>query len=61
MAGTKGVCRTARLVQDSWPEKRWELHRIEGATDKGVIVGVYATRGAASKVIEKIAYEPDFG
>ncbi|MBX9707168.1 MAG: hypothetical protein K2X61_04450 [Caulobacteraceae bacterium] len=51
--------RAFRLTQT--PEKRWELHRIEEATDKGVIVGVYATRGAASKVIEKIAYEPDFG
>ncbi|WP_298128240.1 hypothetical protein [Brevundimonas sp.] len=41
-------------------EKRWELHRIEEATDAGKLVGVYATRSAANKVIDKIAYEPEF-
>ncbi|WP_158273156.1 hypothetical protein [Caulobacter sp. HMWF025] len=40
-------------------EKRWELHRIEVPTDAGDLLVVYATRGAASKVIDKIAYEPD--
>jgi hypothetical protein len=38
-------------------EKRWELHRIEEATDAGDLLGIYATRGAANKVIAKIAYE----
>jgi hypothetical protein len=40
-------------------EKRWELHRIEEPTDAGDLLGVYATRGAANKVIDKMAYEPE--
>ena len=40
-------------------EKRWELRRIEAPTDAGDLLGVYATRGAVSKVIDKIAYEPE--
>jgi hypothetical protein len=40
-------------------EKRWELHRIEEPADAGDLLGVYATRGAANKVIDKMAYEPD--
>lgn len=40
-------------------EKRWQLHRIEEPTDAGDLLGVYATRGATNKVIEKIAYEPE--
>lgn len=42
-------------------EKRWELHRIVEVTDPGRLVGVYATRSAANKVIDKVAYEPEFG
>lgn len=41
-------------------EKRWELHRIEEANDAGDLLGVYAARGAANKVIDKLAYEPEF-
>lgn len=40
-------------------DKRWDLHRIEEPADRGEIVGTYATRGAANKVIDKIAYEPE--
>lgn len=40
-------------------EKRWELHRIEEPSDAGELLGVYATRGAVNKVIEKVAYEPE--
>lgn len=40
-------------------EKRWLLHRIEQPTDTGDHLGVYATRGAATKVVGKIAYIPD--
>lgn len=40
-------------------EKRWELHRIEGPTDPGDLLGTYATRGAVNKVIDKLAYEPE--
>lgn len=39
-------------------EKRWELHLIEEPTDAGDLLGIYATRGAANKVIDKIAYDP---
>ena len=39
-------------------EKRWELHLIEEPTDAGDLIGTYATRSAANKVIDKIAYEP---
>ncbi|MDO8323461.1 MAG: hypothetical protein Q7T23_11025 [Phenylobacterium sp.] len=39
-------------------DKRWELHRIEEPNDAGDHVGTYATRGAANKVIDKMAYEP---
>lgn len=41
-------------------EKRWQLHRIEEPAEAGDLLGTYATRGAASKVIDKIAYEPKF-
>lgn len=41
-------------------EKRWELHLIEEPADKGDLVGVYASRGAASKVIDKFAYGPEW-
>jgi hypothetical protein len=40
-------------------DKRWDLHRIEEPTDKGDLVGVYSTRGAANKVIAKLAYEAE--
>lgn len=40
-------------------EKRWELHRIEEPADAGDLLGIYATRGAANKVIDKLAYEPE--
>ncbi len=40
-------------------DKRWTLHRIEEPTDAGELVGVYATRSAATKVIEKVAYDPE--
>lgn len=41
-------------------EKRWELHRIEEPRDAGSLLGTYATRSAANKVIDKIAFEPEF-
>lgn len=41
-------------------EKRWQLHRIEEVTEAGDLLGIYATRSAANKVIDKIAYEPEF-
>lgn len=41
-------------------DKRWELHRIEEPEDDGDLIGVYATRGAANKVIVKLAYEPEW-
>lgn len=41
-------------------DKRWELHRIEAPGDDGELMGLYATRGAANKVIEKLAYEPEW-
>lgn len=40
-------------------DKRWDLHRIEEPEDKGDLIGTYATRGAANKVIDKMAYEPE--
>jgi hypothetical protein len=40
-------------------EKRWELHRIEEPKEAGTLIGTYATRSAANKVIDKIAYEPE--
>lgn len=41
-------------------EKRWQLHQIEEPAEAGDLLGIYATRGAANKVIDKIAYEPEF-
>jgi hypothetical protein len=49
--------RTFRLSPTK--EKRWMLHRIEGPTDTGDLVGIYATRSAANKVVDKLAYEPE--
>ncbi len=41
-------------------ENRWELHRTEERKEAGTLIGTYATRGAATKVIDKVAYEPEF-
>ena len=41
-------------------EKRWQLYRIEEAAEAGDLLGIYATRSAANKVIDKIAYDPEF-
>jgi len=41
-------------------EKRWQLHLIQEPTHAENLLGTYATRSAANKVIHKIAYEPDF-
>jgi hypothetical protein len=41
-------------------EKRWQLHLIEEPAHEENLLGTYATRSAANKVIDKIAYEPDF-
>jgi hypothetical protein len=62
LAGSKAIFmrkngRAFRLSPTN--EKRWALHGIEEPTDTGDLLGVYATRGAASKVIDKIAYEPE--
>jgi hypothetical protein len=38
-------------------EKRWELHLIEEPTDAGDSIGIYSTRSAANKVIDKTAYQ----
>jgi hypothetical protein len=38
-------------------EKRWELHLIEEPTDAGHLLGIYSTRSAANKVIDKTAYQ----
>lgn len=40
-------------------EKRWELHRIHEPADAGDLLGIYAARGAANKVIDKLAYGPE--
>lgn len=40
--------------------KRLQLHRIKEPTEAGDLLGVYATRRAANKVIDKIAFEPEF-
>ena len=40
-------------------EKRWELRLIDEQTDAGDLLGVYASRRAANKVIAKIAYGPE--
>lgn len=39
-------------------EKRLELRLIGEPTDEGELIGVYSTRSAANKVIDKIAYGP---
>lgn len=39
-------------------ERRWQLALIDEATDPGDLLGIYATRTAANKVIDKIAYGP---
>ncbi len=62
LAGSKAVfmCKNGRAFRLSpTNEKRWALHRIEEPEDAGRLLGVYAARGAANKVIDKIAYEPE--
>lgn len=62
LAGSKAIFmrRNGRAFRLSpTKEKRWALHRIEEPTDAGDLLGVYAARGAANKVIDKIAYEPE--
>ena len=61
LEGSRGVFmrkngRTFRLSPTK--DKRWELHQVEEPEDKGDLVGTYANRGAANKVIDKIAYDP---
>lgn len=42
-------------------DKRWEMHRVDGlsADEKGRLIGTYSGRGDATKVISKIAYQPE--
>lgn len=49
--------RTFRLRQST--DKTWEMHRVNAVddTEKGRLVGKYSTRGDASKVVAKAAYE----
>ena len=50
--------RLFRLAQDK--DKRWTLCRIESLQDdKGAVLGIYATRGEAAKIVAKIAYQPE--
>ncbi|CAN7585208.1 hypothetical protein [Bosea sp. LjRoot237] len=49
--------RAYRLVLNK--EKRWDLFRIEAATDTGAMVGTYGSRGDAGKALTKLAYEPE--
>ncbi len=48
------------LPAEPWQtkEKRWNLFRIR-VNDKGGMVGLYGTRGDASKALAKLAYEPE--
>lgn len=39
--------------------KQWDLHRIASMDDAGKIIGTYGSRGDATKVLGKIAYEPE--
>jgi len=50
--------RTFRTTPDK--EKRWQLYRIENLEDAGLLLGSYDGRRAASKALEKIAYQPEF-
>lgn len=42
-------------------DKRWEMHRVDGLSvdEKGRLIGTYSGRGDATKVISKIAYQPE--
>ena len=40
------------------PRSRWPLRLYAGLLF-GVFIGTYSTRGAANKVIDKLAYEPE--
>jgi hypothetical protein len=42
-------------------ENRQQLHRVQSVSDaeKGILVGVYQRRGDVTKVIAKIAYQPE--
>jgi hypothetical protein len=41
-------------------DKRWQLYRIATLEDFGTQLGVYEGRRVANKVLEKIAFEPEF-
>jgi len=41
-------------------DKRWQLYRISSPQDSGTLLGTYDGRRAASKALEKIAYQPEF-
>jgi hypothetical protein len=41
-------------------DKRFKLFCIEERDDKGDLLGLYRTRGDATKALDKIAYEPEF-
>ena len=51
--------RTYRLSPSS--DKRWELFRVQSVSDaeKAPLIGRYQNRGDATKVIAKMAYEPE--
>lgn len=40
-------------------DKRWELLRIQSVEDAGARIGVYGSRGDVTKVLAKLAYEPE--
>jgi hypothetical protein len=40
-------------------DKRWELRRIKDVDDPGKELGIYGSRGDASKALTKLAYEPE--
>ncbi len=55
-------CRTnGRLFRlTKGKDLRWTLSRVQAPQDKGGdVLGVYATRGEATKVVAKIAYQPE--
>lgn len=40
-------------------DKRWELLRIQSVEDAGARIGVYGSRGDVTKVLARLAYEPE--
>ncbi|MBY3323813.1 hypothetical protein HFO02_09345 [Rhizobium laguerreae] len=52
--------RTYRLTPTK--DKRWNLYRVDNPSleEKGTHIGTYGGRGDATKVVAKIAYEPEY-